>query len=211
MFIIALQVLYITFLLNAHVTVLLLTVFHINYYMCYNIAWWTSKTERMVGRTRGSVRIAPPWRRNKAFSIFNNRETKLLFSTDKGHYNPAWSLNVHLGLLFSTTCDLLSLWKGDRTFSAFNPAAFVRWSHYSHYCTFSEQFVLLSVWLQALILTRFFWDNTATIFPLPSVTPSTCKGHGLQISSVNFLSLVSQLLEACWLPTYLQLSNLLEK
>ena len=49
MFIIALQVLYITFLLNAHVTVLLLIVFHINYYMCYNIAWWTSKTERIVG------------------------------------------------------------------------------------------------------------------------------------------------------------------
>ena len=49
MFIIALQVLYITFLLNAHVTLLLLTVFHINYYMCYNIAWWTTKTERMVG------------------------------------------------------------------------------------------------------------------------------------------------------------------
>ena len=162
-------------------------------------------------RTRGSVRIAPPWRRNKAFSIFNNRETKLLFSTDKGHYNPAWSLNVHLGLLFSTTCDLLPLWKGEGTFSAFNTAAFVSWSHYSHYCTFSEQFLLLPLWLQALALTRFFWDNTATIFPLPSLTPSTCKGHGLQISSVNFLSLVSQLLEACWLPTYLQLSNLLEK
>ena len=64
---------------------------------------------------------------------------------------------------------------------------------------------------QAQVLTQLFWDNTATIFPLPSVTPSTCKGHGLQISSVNFLSLVSQLLEACWLPTYLQLSNLLEK
>ena len=24
-------------------------IIHVNYYMCYNIAWWTSKTERMAG------------------------------------------------------------------------------------------------------------------------------------------------------------------
>ena len=24
-------------------------IIHVNYYMCYNIAWWTSKTEMMAG------------------------------------------------------------------------------------------------------------------------------------------------------------------
>ena len=180
--------------------------------MCYDIAWWTSKTERMVGHDTWE-------RKNCAASI---AETKLsafstigkqsfCFQQTRAITTPLGLSTFHLGLLFSTTCDLLSLWKGEGTFPAFNTAAFVNWSHYSHYCTFSEQFLPLPLWLQALILIQFFWDNTATIFPLPSLTPSTCKGHGLQISSVNFLSLVSQLLAACWLPTYLQLSNLVEK
>ena len=140
-----------------------------------------------------------------AFSTIGKQS--FCFQQTRAITTPLGLSTFHLGLLFYTTCDLLSLWKGEGTFSAFNPAAFVNCSHYSHYCTFSEQFLLLPLWLQALILIQFFWDNTATIFPLSSVTPSTCKGHGLQISSVNFLSLVSQLLAACWLPTYLQLSN----
>ena len=59
-----------------------------NYYMCYIIAWWTSKTERMVHRTRGNVRIAPPRSSKQSFQHFQQSGNKAFVFNRQGPLQP---------------------------------------------------------------------------------------------------------------------------